>query len=129
MARLVRGIAFVILLAIIILVIYCFVLGRCSKNPFAVVPPRPQTRTSGRRPSDKNGLDVSGSGSGNAGAGGSGTGSVELTPVASKGCGFWDIPCKLDRFFKEGTTFFGQKPIIPEPLRNYVNPSVLRGGR
>ena len=127
----VRGIALLVLIAIIIFIIWCFVLGKCSGRTFGVVPPRPQTRSTGRKPTNENneGLNVSGSGNGSAGAGGSGSGSVELTPTASAECSFWDFGCKLQRFFAEGTTFFGQKPIIPEQLRNYVKPSVLRGGR
>jgi hypothetical protein len=49
MGQLGRGIAFLILLAIAILIIYCFVLGRCSKSPFGVVPPRPRTQQVNRR--------------------------------------------------------------------------------
>lgn len=118
MRQIIKGIALLVLLAIIIFILWCFVLGKCSGKTFSMIPPRPR-------------LNVSGRGSSNAGAQGSGKGSVSPSGSggSKEGCSFWDFGCKLQRFFAEGTTFFGQKPMIPEPLRNYVKPSVLRGGR
>lgn len=132
MGSTVRGFAIVIVLAIIVIFFWCFIFGKCRGKGFGIIPPRPNVSGSGsgsgRRKQDK--LDASGSGSGNAGVGGSEGGSASLKPqferaretyseMQSKGCGFWDIACKLGKFFTTGETIFGQKPPswIPEPLR------------
>jgi hypothetical protein len=69
----IKGIALIVLLAILIFILWCFIMGKCKGHAFGMIPPRPQTV--GRRKSDKD-LDVSGSGSAGIGASGSGSGSL-----------------------------------------------------
>jgi hypothetical protein len=133
-----KGIALMVLVAIAVLFIYCFFFGKCSKNPFGVLTPRPSGSGSGsgRRRGGSDNLEAEGSGSGGAGAGGSGEGGgiiAELTSrfkdidvtkgVAQKGgqkgssgCGFWDLGCKLGDAWKnitEGKTIFGAATPFP----------------
>lgn len=76
----VKGIALIIFLAILIFIIWCFILGKCKGHVFGMIPPYPSTSTNNRKKDQKkDGVDVSGSGSGSAGSGGSGGGGSILT--------------------------------------------------
>ena len=122
-----KGIALIILLVIIVLLLYCFVFGKCSKNPFGVVPPRPNTRAPTRRKQDddNNNDDINITGSGNAGIGATGSSDVSLSPnipqnnkeqKQQQGCGFWDLGCKLGEVWNNltsGKTIFGSPTVIP----------------
>lgn len=108
----IKGLAIVVILAIVIFLIWCFLLGGCKgRISFGVVPPRPS-------------LNVRGRGSGNAGAQGSGRGGSGVNPSGgnkpqennNKGCGFWDLGCKLAQAWKnitEGKTIFGSASPFP----------------
>jgi hypothetical protein len=136
-----KGIALMVLVAIAVLFIYCFFFGKCSKNPFGVLTPRPSGSGSGsgsgRRRGGSDNLEAEGSGSGGAGAGGSGSGGGIIAELTSRfkdidvtkgvsqgqkksegggGCGFWDLGCKLGDAWKnitEGKTIFGAATPFP----------------